>query len=668
MISLPYIRIILPLAMLIPFGGVAIAQEKTPTDLSAVFVEIDSLLEEDKDDSAKALLDSIRPLLSQDIEDRILFPKLLGDYYLSQNSYREAVEAYQPILNLEYEELGKDLTLSLARAINDLGIAYQRTGKPREAIKSHLKSQALYDLYDDPQGGSYNYNNIAVIYTQFKMIDSALYFHKKSMEYAEMANDTIGVGFNLLGMGVLCADNKEPVMALDYLHQALDVFTSMNHESMINGTNRRIAVMYARLKDFESAIEIQKEVLAYYEMTKSNLGLGSTHNNIAELLGDMGELDSSKYHIDRSLEYFNSTGYAKGLAKAYFLEASYYKSTGAKTRAIESFNKAIEYSDSEPGMYLNSSVGLGKIYVEMGRNAEVIRLVTSALAKANNSASPGNLAGAYKVLSTAYKNVGNEKEALRYLERYNEQIDVVFDEDKFMEIARIEYRTQLEKDRALEKERQERVELEYQQELARERWIRMGTIGLAIFIGIIAILAYRAYKIKRSANIQLSEKNIKLKELRESEKKLSEEALASKERELATMAMSTHEKNAVLKDLEQKVSFIEQRLGDELKSSLKEMKKTISESYSLDKSWDSFIHRFEDVHPQFFDKLKSDNPNLTVEDLKLSAYIKIGMSNKEIANVTHLTLGSVKSKINRLKKKLEVGPEDSVRDYMLKYA
>ena len=83
---------------------------------------------------------------------------------------------------------------------------------------------------------------------------------------------------------------------------------------------------------------------------------------------------------------------------------------------------------------------------------------------------------------------------------------------------------------------------------------------------------------------------------------------------------------------------------------------------------DSFLHKFENVHPQFFDSLKEDNPNLTINDLKLSAYLKIGMSNKEIANVTHLTLGSVKSSINRLKKKLKMGADDSIRDFVLKYA
>lgn len=167
---------------------------------------------------------------------------------------------------------------------------------------------------------------------------------------------------------------------------------------------------------------------------------------------------------------------------------------------------------------------------------------------------------------------------------------------------------------------------------------------------------------------EISRQNKKLIELREREKVLSEAAITTKERELASMSMAAHEKNNLLKDLEQKVSFLETRMGQEMKQDFKALKRTISNGYSLDNSWDSFLHNFQEVHPQFFDRLKQDNPRLTNDDLKISAYLKIGMTNKDIANVTNLTLGSVKSKINRLKKKLELNAEDSVRDFMLKYA
>lgn len=167
---------------------------------------------------------------------------------------------------------------------------------------------------------------------------------------------------------------------------------------------------------------------------------------------------------------------------------------------------------------------------------------------------------------------------------------------------------------------------------------------------------------------EISQQNKKLIELRERERELSHAAITSKERQLATMSMTAHEKNNLLKDLEHKVSFLENRMSNEMRADFKELKKTISNGYSLDNSWDSFLHNFQEVHPQFFDRLKHDNPRLTNDDLKISAYLKIGMTNKDIANVTNLTLGSVKSKINRLKKKLDLNAEDSVRDFMLKYA
>ena len=120
---------------------------------------------------------------------------------------------------------------------------------------------------------------------------------------------------------------------------------------------------------------------------------------------------------------------------------------------------------------------------------------------------------------------------------------------------------------------------------------------------------------------------------------------------------------SILNILNEKISNLSAE--DDLKSTVKDLRKMIGDSYSLDKSWDSFVHRFEDVHPGFFENLKKKSSSITINDLKLSAYIKIGMSNKEIANVTHLTLGSVKSKINRLKKKLELSTEENIREYLL---
>lgn len=632
--------------------------------------EIDTLIDVDSE-SARVKLDSIAPfVLDQDDPDlTIFYHKLNGDFFLTENLYNEAVEAYAPLLTFNTRDLGREISLKLAKAINDLGIAYMKVGNLDDAISAHIQSVKIYDRYNDPQGGSYNYNNIAIIYKNLKKIDSALYFHQRSLEYAVLAKDTMGIGFNHFNMAVLYADNKDPLLALENFEKSLLIFEQQGNVRMINSLKRRLGSYYSRIGDNESALAIFRDVLAYYQEQESKMGLGGSHVAIAEFLLKLDESDTALYHIQKGIEFYEPTGYTQGLAKAYNLAGLYHRKKGDYSNALNNYQKSLEYSQGVlHGMTLSNLNGISTTYFLQGKYQSAISTAEQGLKEVNYSASPGSLASAYQTLYQSYKSLGNNQTALEYLEKWNQEKKKIFDDDRMMELARAEYQNQLNRERELDEIEQARRELAYQQELTKERLIKYGAVVVALCVAIIAFFAYRAYKIKRVANLSLQEKNQRLKELRESEKKLSEEAIYSKERELATMAMSSHEKNSLLRDLEQKVSFIESRMGDEMKGSLKEMRKTISDGYSLDKSWDSFIHRFEDVHPQFFDKLKVENPNLTVDDLKLSAYLKIGMTNKEIANVTHLTLGSVKSKINRLKKKLEMSPEDSVRDYMLKYA
>ena len=638
--------------------------------LSGGLNQVDSLLANDQNELARSLLDSMVAWLpNANLEGQILYHKLNGDYYLSENLYNQAVDAYEPLISISTGELGEAVSLKYARAINDLGIAYMKIGRYDEAIRAHLKSQVIYDQFNDPQGGSYNFNNIAVIYTKLKKIDSALYFHSRSLAYAKQAKDTLGIGFNLMNMGILHIDDDDLVKGLSHLQQSLAVFEQQKDEGLVNAVNRRIANYYTRVKDYEMSLKTFREVLAYYQKKDSRSGQGGTHVQLGELYLQMDELDSAIDHIEKSVVFYEPSGYANGLAKACKLRGDYWFEKKELTQAKKNYEKVLEYTQNNiKGMSMIAMMGIAKVELERRNYQRAIDLITEGLEIVNYSASAGNLGGAYNVLYKAYKGLGNDSKAIEYLEKYFQEKDKIFDEDQMIQFARIEYQNQLAKEESEREIAQTIKDAEVARRLTKERWMTYMFISTTVLVFIIASFVYRAYRIKKTSNQELNAKNQELTQLRESEKQLSSEAIASKERELATMAMATHEKNALLKDLDQKVSFIESRMGDEMKASLKEMRKTISDSFSLDDSWDSFMHKFEGVHPQFFDKLKEENPVLTIDDLKLSAYLKIGMSNKEIANVTHLTLGSVKSKINRLKKKLEMGPDDSVRDFMLKYA
>lgn len=73
---------------------------------------------------------------------------------------------------------------------------------------------------------------------------------------------------------------------------------------------------------------------------------------------------------------------------------------------------------------------------------------------------------------------------------------------------------------------------------------------------------------------------------------------------------------------------------------------------------------FDEVHPDFFNRLSQQYPNLSNTDLRLCAYLHIGMSTKEISALTFREVRSVESSRHRLRKKLGVPQGVSIHDFL----
>ncbi len=79
---------------------------------------------------------------------------------------------------------------------------------------------------------------------------------------------------------------------------------------------------------------------------------------------------------------------------------------------------------------------------------------------------------------------------------------------------------------------------------------------------------------------------------------------------------------------------------------------------------DDFRIYFEEVHPGYLKKLAHTYPRLSENDLRLCAYILLGMSTKEIAALTYREVRSVESSRNRLRKKLGIEAGGDVKAFM----
>jgi len=87
-----------------------------------------------------------------------------------------------------------------------------------------------------------------------------------------------------------------------------------------------------------------------------------------------------------------------------------------------------------------------------------------------------------------------------------------------------------------------------------------------------------------------------------------------------------------------------------------------SKAYQID--WADFESYFELVHQGFFNNLKTRFGNFTPNELRLSAFLKLNMSSKEISSIIYTSPDSVDTARKRLKKKLGLLSNDSLQSFI----
>lgn len=138
-----------------------------------------------------------------------------------------------------------------------------------------------------------------------------------------------------------------------------------------------------------------------------------------------------------------------------------------------------------------------------------------------------------------------------------------------------------------------------------------------------------------------------------------------KNRKLSTTSMLIVEKNGLMQEFQNGLEELQVTISEESVQSfalLKALKRRINHHLELDDSWETFKIHFEEVNPSFFQNLQEMSKDLSHKDLKLCAYLKLGMDNKQIAQMLNISPASSRTALFRLKKKLGIEHEDNLRE------
>lgn len=137
--------------------------------------------------------------------------------------------------------------------------------------------------------------------------------------------------------------------------------------------------------------------------------------------------------------------------------------------------------------------------------------------------------------------------------------------------------------------------------------------------------------------------------------------------ELASSTMDLVRKNEILQHIDSELQKAVDYIAEDRNKSLKiigRIRSNIKDNISHDNSWKKFEQSFDEVYVDFFKRLEECYPQLTATDRKICAYLKMGLSSKEIAPLLNITLRSVEMNRYRVRQKLNLQRDENLKEFL----
>jgi len=203
------------------------------------------------------------------------------------------------------------------------------------------------------------------------------------------------------------------------------------------------------------------------------------------------------------------------------------------------------------------------------------------------------------------------------------------------------------------------------------------TISSVIIIFFAILLTEKRYQTKTriitvEKERELNKKNTALKSSEQLIDKLKNDKLKAKidiqNKELATSTMLIINKNEFISSVRGNLnSVIKSSKNQEVKHKLSKIISNIEKNITSDKDWENFALHFDKVHGDFTTRFKSEYPNMSPQEMKLSAYLRMNLSTKEIAHLLNISIRGVEIARYRLRKKLNLERANNLQEFILRY-
>ena len=212
---------------------------------------------------------------------------------------------------------------------------------------------------------------------------------------------------------------------------------------------------------------------------------------------------------------------------------------------------------------------------------------------------------------------------------------------------------------------------------ARVLYVVLGALSLVL----VSRLQKRRYQLKALAVEDAKERELlkKQQELIEIEhqkeqalRQIEEDKMKSELRHLSSLlaasTMNLVVKNEFMESVKVELEEVKQKgKSMETKQALEKIVREIDTTLRLQEDWKQFEYHFDQIHGDFLNRLREQYNDLTPNEQKLCALLRLNLSTKEIASLMSITLRGVEIARYRLRKKLDLEQGQNLSKFILEY-
>jgi tetratricopeptide (TPR) repeat protein len=526
---------------------------------------------------------------------------LSGDAFYYLNDLERSLQHYHRAAEINVMS-GREKTREQSYILGNIGYIYDLKEQHLIALDFYNAALTIARELNEKAEIATNLANIGKILTLQGNYRDALSNMEEALAIDRENGDESVIATDLNTIGRIYEAWGQFDKAAEYLKQALEIDLRLNQQEKVAIRYSGLGLVYKAWGKYDLALEYFEKALAIDKALKNEEKVALRQANIGSTYLAMGQADKAMIFLKLGLDYFEKHGMTSFAATTLTDMGRYYMAREDYAQAEEALRRSIELST--PGRMnrsiMNSLEQLAYLYHQTGRHEKAFEALTS----------------------------------------YMGIKDSLFDKESQEIISEFQVRYELEK-----KEREnEALRFEKVLEQKRHQSTRLSLIVVALFL-VTAFLAL-AVRFKINQNRRL---------ITEKENEALRADLERRNKELTYNALCIIKNNETMTRMVEAVDQVisSQKGGEQLKGIILQLQKM-----EQDKNWDEFEVRFIQTHQDFYDKLQARFPDLTPNERKLCAFLRLNMSTKDIAAITHQSINSINVARTRLRKKLGIDGSD----------